>query len=277
MTYYILRYGEIFLKGKNRYEFVRRLAKNINYCLKQEKINGELERTDSRFILKANKEPNLKRVFGLISYSLCVKTTADYDSIEKEVLKLAKKIDKNKSFRISTQKSTKKLKSREINQKLGEAIVNAYDLPVSLKNFDVEIGIDILGKDAYVFTETKKCFGGLPSGCEGRVLALLEDEKSILAAILMMKRGCAVLPVAFKKTDISLLEKYSCGSNIRLIVVKDVKEINNLLKEFPCEALVTGKSLENTEEINVDVPVLKPLVGMSEEKIKKQLDIFTQA
>ena len=113
-------------------------------------------------------------------------------------------------------------------------------------------------------------------GCEGRVMALLEDKKSILATILMMKRGCAVLPVAFKKIDISLLEKYSCGSNIRLIVVKDFKEINDLLKEFPCEAMVTGQDMDAVEEIKVDVPVLRPLVGMSEERIKKQLNIFTQ-
>ncbi|MFH1506198.1 MAG: THUMP domain-containing protein [archaeon] len=273
MKHYILRYGEIFLKGKNRYEFVRKLAKNIQSCLKREKIEGKLEKVGARFLLEAAKEPPLRRVFGLISYSECVKVRAKQEDIEKEVLKIAKKLKKGTKFRISTQKSSKSFSSMELNQKLGEAVVNAYGLPVDLKNFDVDIGIDILGDRAYVFSETKKCLGGLPLGSEGSLAALIDDKNSILAALLIMRRGCAVFPFAFKKQDISLLEKYSYGQRIELRIVKDISELNEIIKEYSLKALVTGQGLEG-KELEIEVPELRPLLAFSESKLAEMSVLF---
>jgi adenylyl- and sulfurtransferase ThiI len=67
-----------------------------------------------------------------------------------------------------------------------------------MKDFDFELGAETIQGKIYIFTERIPGQGGLPVGVEGRVVAIVEQESDLLAAILMMKRGCAAIPVVFK-------------------------------------------------------------------------------
>jgi thiamine biosynthesis protein ThiI len=62
----------------------------------------------------------------------------------------------------------------------------------------VEIGIEIQTRRALVFGEIIAGPGGLPLGSQGRVVLLMSSGiDSPVAAWLMMKRGCGVIPVHF--------------------------------------------------------------------------------
>ena len=69
---------------------------------------------------------------------------------------------------------------------MGAYIVEKTNALVDLEDYDTNIGIELFDKKAYIFSKTFAGYGGLPSGCQGRVLLVLEDENSILAGLMMM-------------------------------------------------------------------------------------------
>ena len=83
----VIRYGELYLKGKNRAFFERLLIKNIKYKLKN--FNCELEVGRSRYLVKnyAAEAENeiiaaLGTVFGIHSISVAVCVPNNYESLE---------------------------------------------------------------------------------------------------------------------------------------------------------------------------------------------------
>jgi thiamine biosynthesis protein ThiI len=99
--------------------------------------------------------------------------------------------------------------SPEIDRRVGAAIVEATGARVDLSRWDqaderrpVEIGIEIQSTRALVFGETAAGPGGLPLGSQGRVVVLMSSGiDSPVAAWLMMKRGCSVIPVHFSTSQ----------------------------------------------------------------------------
>ena len=86
-THILIRFGEIFLKGKNRGFFERKLIKNI------EKVTGHrVHRLRSRFYMDYFENYHLlKRVFGIVSYSLCIRVEKDMGAISKVSLDVAER------------------------------------------------------------------------------------------------------------------------------------------------------------------------------------------
>ncbi|MCX6707315.1 MAG: THUMP domain-containing protein, partial [Candidatus Woesearchaeota archaeon] len=230
MEVILLRYGEIALKGGNRINFENRLRFNViealhNSC-KISKIPGRyLLHSDS--IKKASQR--LVNVFGLTSISIAEEINLDLDAIKEECLLQSKK-KRFDTFRVSVQRLVKKLKpSPELEKDIGAYIVEKTGKKVKLKGADLDIHVEIAEK-AYIFTEKMPCLGGLPVGIEGNVALLIDTEsdenmeKSVLAGLLMMKRGCMIMPFAFKKTDktgIGILAEYGCNKTLN--IVEDIK------------------------------------------------------
>ena len=272
----LIRYGEIGIKGKNRGYFERALAENIKDCLKKNDIKYNLKRVNGRILVYSKKNYFLKNVFGIVSFSNAIETEFDLEKIKKSIFPLTKKIKKDKAFRVTAKRVDKSvnLNSIEINKIIGEYIKNKTKAKVSLKDFDYEIGIEIIDKKAYLFNENIKCFGGLPVGVEGNVLSLIEDNSSLLASLLLMRRGCKVHPVSLKSHDISILKKYSYGYNIKLIKIKRISEIKKILKNTNSKALVLNTTLDNFDKIIINVPILEPLISFNKKKIKEKLNEF---
>ena len=82
----LIRYGELFLKGKNKNYFEKTLINNIKFNLKNYKCN--INRTSGRYYI-TNYNPNdenkiidvLTKTFGLHSVSPCVMMDTDFDNI----------------------------------------------------------------------------------------------------------------------------------------------------------------------------------------------------
>ncbi|MBW2963615.1 tRNA 4-thiouridine(8) synthase ThiI, partial [Candidatus Woesearchaeota archaeon] len=77
----IARYGEIFLKGKNRLDFEKKLVGNI-----KKMFDVKVLRKRNRLLVEEGVD--LRRVFGLISYSPAVEAGLDLEEIKKKVLEL---------------------------------------------------------------------------------------------------------------------------------------------------------------------------------------------
>jgi len=287
----LLRLGEIFLKGKNRSLFENKLVDNVK------KITGIEDVKKLRGRLVINYFPNhylLKRVFGLVSYSPVIKVEKDVEKIKKNVLKVLndyfdKELNtKLKTFKIETKRSDKSfpIKSPEMNVLVGKYVEENSNFEFDFNKPSVNLGIEINQDATYLFLETISCFGGLPTGVEGKVLLLVEHEASLLAGLLFMKRGCTILPVAFagknehsnkinhEEIDVSLLQKYS-PHRLKLKVVKDSFELEKFAKENKIEVLVSSQTFENYKEYSTSLLVFRPLIAFSEKEIKEKLEKFS--
>ena len=94
--------------------------------------------------------------------------------------------------------------------------------------------------------------------------SLIEDKKSLLAGYLAMKRGCRIIPVAYKKFNIGLLKKFDY--NLKLNVVKNIKEIEKIAEKNSAKALITGQTLNDFNEIKTRLIILRPLIGLKCER-----------
>lgn len=203
--------------------------------------------------------------------------------------KKAKEVGKERpKFRVTARRITKEfpLDSLEIQAKVGEYILNNENCEVDLKNYDIEIGIEIMQGKAYIYTEKIKGWGGLPIGTEGRMIGILHDELSALAIFLMMKRGVEVIPVYIGKDDKNLekvrslwnlLKRYSYGSKGFLVVAESFDRVLKLIRDFGVKGVIKGlrpndlnsEVSEITEDFKMfPVPVYYPLIALPEEYIK---------
>ncbi|WP_324736261.1 tRNA uracil 4-sulfurtransferase ThiI [Thermococcus sp. SY098] len=250
----IIRYGEIGTKSKQtRRWFENILVNNIREALVSERIEYKsIFAKHGRIIVKTNKAKEsvdvLKRVFGIVSLSPAMEVNAELEKINRTALKLFRKkkrelnLEKPK-FRVTARRITKEfpLKSPEIQAKVGEYILANEEADVDLKNYDINVGIEIMEGKAYIFVDKIKAFGGLPIGTQGKVVTLLSGGiDSPVAAFLMMKRGCEVIPVHIYMGEKTLekvrkiwnqLKKYHYGGKSDLIVIKP-KERERILQKL---------------------------------------------
>jgi adenylyl- and sulfurtransferase ThiI len=161
------------------------------------------------------------------------------------------------------------MKSLQIERELGAMVLDNHDTKVSLKQFKTEIGIEILPRRAFVFTDRTRCHGGLPLGVSGKALALIEDRNSLLAAWLLMKRGVVVKPIATRQTDIDLLKKYSYGHRIELREINGLGDVPALAGKERAIALVTGQTLDTFEDLDLPILTLRPIIGYGKKELKE--------
>lgn len=264
MNCVLVRYSEIGLKGKNRGSFEKRLVENIRDFLKKRKIPFEsVARMEGRIVIRTQDKCDfLKYVFGVHTYSFAIRVKSELDTMKEEAIKQAMFFPENSKFRVTVQRISKDfpIESTELQKMLGSDIQNNKKLGVSLKEFDHELGIDILSKYSYVWSKKINGPGGLPVGIEGKVICLIEDKDSIEAARLVMKRGCGVIFVGKDEKKISALNEYFSGEPT-FVKTEEIAKIEDIAAENKAYALVVGQRLKNMLEIQTKLVVLRPLVG----------------
>jgi len=208
---YIIRYDEIGLKGSNRSMFEKQLCKNIK---KQSRKTGILtHRIEGRILVEVDAEYEAELIEilnltpGICSYSKAKEIKKDLEALKihsLETLKACWKGDTPLKFRVSAKRSDKTypMRSCEINTEVGAYLITHFGtefLKVSLKEAELEIGLEIHSNKALVHSQVCKGLGGLPVGTAGEVLCLLSGGiDSPVAAYQMMRRGCRVHFVFFE-------------------------------------------------------------------------------
>jgi thiamine biosynthesis protein ThiI len=208
----VARYGELWLKGKNRPEFERALVSNVKQALgpitkcKVERSTGVLViRPESRHGDVARR---LTEVFGFSSISPALAVSHDVEQITATAAEVMQRAmegmpPKGKiTFRVSTKRADKRfpLTSVELDVHVANNILAPYEerVVIKLKKPDLDLGIYIRPEAVYVFCERLPGAGGLPVGTLGRVVSLLSGGiDSPVASHQAMKRGCEVVYASF--------------------------------------------------------------------------------
>jgi tRNA uracil 4-sulfurtransferase len=275
-NYILLRYGEIFLKGKNRGTFERRLVQNIKKITKISSVQVLRGRMICPYF---SENSCLKRVFGLTSYSPAIKVEKEIEVIKKSILELMK--GKKGTFKVITKRSDKRfpIKSPDFNVQLGQYLENEVkELEFSFKDYDYEINVEINQEAAYLFLEKVTCLGGLPVGVEGEVGLIYENEASLVAGILMMRRGTNLKMFSLDEissSNLELLQKFSSNK----IIYEKIDSFNDLINNKL--TLVSGQNFTNFKEysgLEKDSDkklIFRPLIAFSKEEIQEKLELFS--
>lgn len=269
----ICRYGEIFLKGKNRVFFERALVGNIRAFMKKHGASGTIHSVRNRiFIESSTSLPFLRHVFGITSFSQATKACIDVQKIaDVACALLEQRTGHFSSFRVSCQRLTKTnpLTSLEINQQVGGLLCQRLGKHVSLSAPDVDIGVEIIHDAAYVFIDTTSGPSGLPVGVSGTVAVLFDCPEAETAALLMMKRGCHVVGIAFgqKQLDFSFLSLFLVAE-LPFEYIISIEQLTSIAVQHSALALVVGRLDVSDITLNSHLPILCPLIGMDQMEVR---------
>ena len=197
----IVKYGEIGVKGKNRYIFENKLIKNVKNILKPigkfnvykeyGRIYVDLDGYDHEEIIE-----EVRKVFGIVGVCPAVRAEKDYNLLKELALKmLEEKIDEGyKSFKVDSRRGDKdfKLTSQEMSLDIGGYLVSQVKdkIAVDVRNPEVKIHCELRQNHVMVYSDTIPGYGGLPLGTNGRAMSLLSGGiDSPVASWMVAKRG----------------------------------------------------------------------------------------
>ena len=202
----LIRFGEIFLKGKNRGFFEKTLISNIRENLKP--FGAVTTKIPGRYVVKDYNEDDefeiverLKKIPGIFSFSVAFVVSTDMKEIENASIDLMK--DLSGTFKVQTNRADKQtlsLNSMQISAEIGGIILqNNKDLKVDIKNPEIILNIDIReNKETYLYEKVIFGVGGMPVGTSSTGLLLLSGGiDSPVAGYMMAKRGVKVSAVHF--------------------------------------------------------------------------------
>ncbi|MBC7235588.1 MAG: tRNA 4-thiouridine(8) synthase ThiI [Chloroflexi bacterium] len=311
MALILLRYGELALKGANRTYFLRRLRRNLRACLRANGLEGEVFAEGQRLYVRtrdtqAALEP-LARVFGLVSLSPVSEIlrgadpAAEIDALVSECVRQAREagVRPGISFRVRSRRADKSfpLISPEIDRLAGEAIVRELDGDVDLSDrADVTIGVEVRQERIMVYGQVIPAPGGLPLGVEGRAVALISGGiDSPVAAWLMMRRGCAIIPLHFSSNEaetqkaldnIEVLRRYSYGWDLRPVVLSHRETVAPTLQRLAdlgyerwscifCKRALVAKACELAAELGAHAVIMGDNLGQVASQTLANLEVIS--
>ena len=206
---FLLKLGEIVLKGGNRFQFENRLKTNVCRRLRP---YGEFSVRISQstvFVEPLNEQCDLDgawdaahTVFGVISLCRCRACEKELDAIFAAVnAYLGDELLAAKSFKVESKRSDKRfpLNSIQLSQEIGGRIAEQYPaLKVDVHHPDYTVYVEIRDHAAYVHGPAEQGAGGLPTGVGGRAMVLLSGGiDSPVAGYMIAKRGVELEAVHF--------------------------------------------------------------------------------
>ena len=212
---FIVRCGEVALKGMNKPYFERMLLDRIKKLLK--KFDGvKAYRHEGLIFVRADKELNsgtegkqailkeIGKVFGVASISPameCESTMEDIGQTAVEYMMEAIEERGVKTFKVNAKRADKNfpVKSPDISRQIGAAVLKGCKvLKVDVHDPDVKLFVDVRHDKSYVYQDKIPGFGGLPLGTNGKGMSLLSGGiDSPVATWMMAKRGMMIEAVHF--------------------------------------------------------------------------------
>lgn len=202
---FLLKYGEIGIKGKNRYLFEDALVRQVRRALKE--VEGEFEvfKKQARIYVDCGGEydyedtvEHLKKVFGLVGICPVLRLSdKGFEELKKDVVAYMDEMyeDKSFTFKVESRRSKKTYpkNSMEISRDLGEAILEAFpEIRVDVHRPDVMVNIEVR-EEVYVYSQIIPGAGGMPVGTNGKAMLLLSGGiDSPVAGYMISKRGVGI-------------------------------------------------------------------------------------
>ncbi len=206
---FLMKLGEIVLKGANKRQFETKLRQNVRRRMKP---YGEFDVYIMQSTVYVEPKDEMADVegaweachsiFGVVSLCRCrpceKNLNAIYDAIEAY---LGDDLDCAKSFKVESKRSDKQfpMTSIAISQEIGGRIADARpDLLVDVHHPEYTVYVEVRDLAAYVHGPAEPGAGGLPTGVGGRAMCLLSGGiDSPVAAYMIAKRGVEIESVHF--------------------------------------------------------------------------------
>ncbi len=199
---FLLKYGEIGLKGKNRYMFEDALVRQVRHALKDVDGKFNVHKSQARIYVDCEGDydyeetvEHLQKVFGLVGICPVVRMEdKGFEELKKDVVAYMDEVypDKNITFKVESRRAKKSYprNSMEINCDLGEAILEAFpEIRVDVHKPDVLLNVEVRN-EIYVYSQVIPGAGGMPIGTAGKAMLLLSGGiDSPVAGYMISKRG----------------------------------------------------------------------------------------
>lgn len=206
-TEIMVRYGELSTKGKNRRNFIDRLATNVrqsfhdfpNLVIKahRDRMHMHLNGEDADQVMA-----RLRQVFGIQNFSPSIKVDRDMEEVKKMAAQIMQeKFFDGMTFKINTRRSDHRFMydTNEINDMLGGYILeHVPGIKVKMKEPDITLRVEVRLNGIFLSYETIQGAGGLPVGTAGKGMLMLSGGiDSPVAGYLALKRGVDIEMVHF--------------------------------------------------------------------------------
>ena len=202
---FLIKYGEIGIKGKNRYLFEDALVRQVRFALKDVDGQFEVHKSQARIYVDCEGDydyedtvEHLTRVFGIVGICPVVRMEDQgFEQLKKDVVSYMDEAypDKNLTFKVEARRARKSYPrtSMEINCDLGEAILDAFpETKVDVHHPDVMLNVEVRN-EIYVYSQIIPGAGGMPVGTNGKAMLLLSGGiDSPVAGYMISKRGVGI-------------------------------------------------------------------------------------
>ncbi len=209
-SHFLIKYGEIAVKGKNRKVFEDALGRQMRIALKRVEGSFDVEKRSGRFYVHCRGDYDyegaagaLQKVFGIVGICpVYVFEDEGVQALKDNVCAFIDSMyrDKNFTFKVEARRSNKKfpLNSMEINAEIGGAILDAFpETKVDVHSPDVHVYIE-MREAVYVYSTILPGAGGMPVGTAGKAMLLLSGGiDSPVAGVRIAKRGAYLEAVYF--------------------------------------------------------------------------------
>lgn len=239
---WLLKPGELVLKGENRGTFEHILRRNLQRMLKADGSCIKFKATAGRYYIQAKDEKAdhvenvLSRLIGISGWAKTVVCEKTPEAVFAACIEEGKKIaaDGAKTFKINARRTDKSfpLSSYELCCRCGSFVSEQCGLTVKIHNPDDVIHIEIREK-ALVYSGGKKGLGGLPVGTAGRGLLLLSGGiDSPVAGFLMACRGMNIDAIHFHSYPYTSNEAKQKAIDLAKIIDSYCAGVRNFILNF---------------------------------------------
>lgn len=246
---FLIKYGEIGIKGKNRYLFEDALMRQMRFALQDVDGSFRVHKSSGRVYVECEGDYDyeetveaLKRVFGIVGICPVVHVPDEgFDALKQTVVNYMDDMypNKNITFKVEARRGRKNYPktSMEINCEIGEAILNAFsEIRVNVHKPDVMLHIEVRD-EIYIYSEIIPGPGGMPVGTNGKAMLLLSGGiDSPVAGYMIAKRGVGLEATYFhappytserakqKVIDLAkLVSKYSGPITLNIVNFTDIQ------------------------------------------------------
>ena len=246
---FLIKYGEIGIKGKNRHLFEDALVKQIRHALKGVEGKFSVRKEQGRIYVEADTDFDfdetveaLQRVFGIVGICPMIQIEDEgFDALADRVVEYMRNVypEGEHTFKVHSRRARKNYPkdSMTINCDLGEAILNAMPgMSVDVHEPEILLNVEIR-EHIYIYSRIIPGPGGMPVGTAGKAMLLLSGGiDSPVAGYLISKRGVKIDAVYFhappytserakqKVVDLAhLVARYSGPINLHVVNFTDIQ------------------------------------------------------
>ena len=256
---FLMKLGEIVLKGANKRQFEARLRQNVRRRMKKYGNFDVYLMQSTVYVEPMDEDCDVdgaweacRSIFGVVSLCRCRPCEKNVDAIFEAIENyLGDDLDCAKSFKVESKRSDKRfpLTSIQLSQEIGGRLAEAHpSVSVDVHHPDYTVFVEVRDLAAYVHGPAEPGAGGLPTGVGGRAMCLLSGGiDSPVAAYMIGKRGVEIEAVHFfsypytsqlakdKVVELArLVTKYTGKMTVNVVSFTEIQEAirDNCPEEF---------------------------------------------